>query len=174
VAESITPAEVSATIKYGEGFAAPWLVFKGNVERVKADIIASFPFEDVEELAGASLSEVVLLASQHATAAGNLSGIVGITKTGGGSGRGNGGGFKGKMNKGNSDAWTQAQGGASEETAAPEAPADPKVALIEALTEAEDLKKLAALWSENQAMFADPEVKKAYSTRGKALKAAAK
>ncbi len=141
---------LTVTIKYGKGYDDSWVVFRGDRESVRQDIIAYFGMDDAS-VATLTLSELVVNATQVAHGKGALASQLGATVI-------------------NSTVATQ---GKPVEEAKPEPvknEANPVLALIEAATDVDALKRL---WATNKAAFNDPAAMAAWKAKGQALTKAA-
>lgn len=159
--------EISVTIKYPEQKkyeGAPWAVFKGSVEQVRAQIVAYFGF-DADQVAGMSLHEVVLLAQSSAKNAGMLATTLGAVPVSQES-------QPEQSGPTGESVWSQV--GSNQPAATPPADENPNAGLISLIEGAASLEDLKRLWFDNKAAFdADPKVQDAYKARGKFLKAQA-
>lgn len=162
--------DIRATIKYGDGYQAPWLTFGGsNANEVRQNIIEAYQL-DRNEVDAMSLHELVIEAATIAQAAAAAVDGLGAKPTGRGGGK--------VLNKGGGNAWDKARGGeAKAENAEPEK--SPEELEVERLTAeiaaTKDVGALKRLWAENQAVFkANEELMAAWKARGKSLKSDAK
>lgn len=140
-------SDLVATIKFGGGYDAPWLVAHGeSVDDVRAYLIDSFGLDPTTE---ETLAELIVNASTMAVGMGNVS------KT-----------LKGSVVKSEKTSKPKA-----EPKAEPVAEEKPDIfALIEAV---ESVDALTEVWATNKAAFKDPKVAEAFKAKGKALKEAA-
>lgn len=163
-----TTEPISFTVKYGKGYDESWVVFRGNIWQLRADIIAYFGI-DVGYASGLTLHELGVAATHVAHGTGAVAKVLNATPISA------------------TEALTGEPTGdaalveAEKDTALPyggspteAAPADPNADLIQQLQTAASIADLKALWVKHQAAFTDADVKAAYSKRGKALKAAEK
>jgi hypothetical protein len=160
---SETEGSTSVTIKHGKGYEETWTVFRGTNGELRNDIADYFGMAD-EYVASVTLHELVIAATHLAHGTGNVAAVLGATPIG----------IIEQMTAGptGAAAWDAFDGKSI--TAPPvEVPAAPHAALVTALETAATTDVLKELWAKNQAAFSDADVKAAYSTRGKALKAAA-
>jgi hypothetical protein len=157
-------AETTVTIKYGKGYEETWAVFKGSNDEVRGNILDYFavPAENVE---GLSLSELVVNVTNLAHGKGNAAALLG-------------GVVIGSRPTEPADSATVTQDGKDEaqnttasDPWADDAPAEPQgphpvLAVIEAATSVEELKRI---WAENQAALTDADLLAAWKAKGKAL-----
>lgn len=158
-------SEVTATIKWGKGYEAPWFVGKGSVAEVREQIIAAFGM-DAEFYAEHTLAELITQAATHAQgvqAAASSLGPVQILP------KGDSAPAAPKVAEAPAgDPWEGVQAssppwqgdGLGEGKDAPAAKED-KDPLIAALEAASDRAELALIWKQNQAEFSREEVKDA-------------
>lgn len=159
---------VSVTIKHDGARDAPWIVFHGEVDNVREDIIKAFGFADAE---GLTLHDLCVNAAAHAARIAQVAGTLGgtILSTGG-------------------IPTPPAEAPAVEQPTTTEAPspvADPWAAaaepappardpLFEQVEAAQSVAEVQQVWAENQQAFADnAELMAAYKARGKYLSAPA-
>lgn len=141
-------AEVSVTLKHDGKYEAPWIVFRGSPEQVKADIIEALGW-DKDAGDGKSLLELVHQADKQAKAEYGVKAHLGgrtISKE-----------RKSSTESVSED--TSAEAEAAEE-------GNPLLAQIAAVNTVDDLKKL---WAENQEAFKDGELMTVWKARGKEL-----
>lgn len=156
-------------MKFGKGYEAPWLVFRGaDVDGIKAKIAASFGMESAS-VAELTLADVISNASKDAVTVYSVSSSMGgtvIGKTAASKTEAKPAEAKAGSHPETSPAWEPPT-----ETAAPEAEvANPLLARIEDQTTVSALQKL---WGANKATFdADAALMDAYKVKGKALQAA--
>lgn len=150
------------TIKYGKGYEDTWITIRGSDAVVREQLISVFGL-DPEESKDLTTAALVLNATNaahalHLLAGGNQGSAV--------SGRGGRGGSP-------ASSWNKARDTQPEQPAAePEDPA--KVARERGLKEIGEVQTVAALqrwWAENQEIFKDAEVARAWKAKGKALQA---
>lgn len=154
----------SVTIKYPEAkryAGAPWAVFRGSGSQIKFQIKEYFGFEQ-DYVDSISLHELVLAAQSLVQGSSNAAALLGAVPTG----------DSGAKSESTGSVWDQVDGeaGGQQRTAQAENPHAGLIRLLEAAETVDDLKRL---WATNKDAFKDEAVQEAYSTRGKALKAAA-
>ncbi|MDH6462037.1 hypothetical protein M2302_002212 [Micromonospora sp. A200] len=150
---------ITVTIKYGKGYEETWAVFNGLPAEVRHDLMEYFGLDE-DEVAGLTLSEVVVNATNLAHGKGNVAGILGGTVIPSPQQA------RANATRTTGDVWAEA----AASTAPPAEPEEnPVLKLIEGAT---DVPTLQRIWAENQAAFADSAVMDAWKARGKALQSA--
>lgn len=154
---------IQVTIKYGKGYEETWVSFAGLPDEIREDIVQYFDL-DPSSIEGLSLSEVVVTATNLAHAKGTLASTFGATVIPPGQE------YKpAATSKPQGDVW-ESVGQAAQAQASPAEPEkNPMLAVIEAETTVDGLKRL---YAENPQAFQDAEVLAAWKARGKALKGA--
>lgn len=142
-------AEVSVTLKHDGKYEAPWIVFRGSPEQVKADIVEALGW-DKDAGDTRSLVELVHAADKQAKAEYGVKAELG-----------------GKVISRERKSSTKS----ASEDKAPEAEAseedgNPLVKVIASINNVADLKKL---WAENQEAFQDGDLMDVWKARGKEL-----
>lgn len=163
VSSEPTGRGIKVTIKYGKGYEHAWAAFLGLAHEVRQDVIAYFGLEETD---GLTLSEVVLNASQLAQGKGLAATKLGAVALSPGQQAASGGDVWDAAASG-SEGPSGASGGASEGPSPEEQEVKRILALIEATTDTDALKRV---WAENQAAFSLPGVMDAYKAKGKSLK----
>lgn len=153
------------TIKYGKGYEETWAGFTGRVDEVREDILDYFGIS-AEVTKALTMSELVVKATQVAHGKGNAAALLGAMPVSAPAAAA----VETAPDK--ADPWAGVEGADESAGVAEAAPVgNPHLAAIEKCSSVEELK---LWWSSNQEAYnADAEVKAAYSTKGKALKAAA-
>ena len=151
---------VSTTIKNGKGYEESWHGFTGLPDDVREDIINYFGL-DRASVTGMSTFEVSIVAERIAHSAKNA------VRTLGGTPVKPADQVDPAAEPAGSDPWAETS--ATPAQAPVEGP-NPVLAMIEAVTDVEALKRL---YAENQAAFSDEAVMAAWKTKGKALTVAA-
>lgn len=151
---------VVATAKYGKGYDAPWIVFHGTREEVRADVDWWFGPESVND-SGLTASESLVNASQLALGVGNAAslGAVVIPKVAATP--------KAEQTEGNP--WAGLGDEPSESPAEAVVGAHPYQGVLDAFGLAQDTTALQLVWSKNQDAFTNEDVINAYKARGKEL-----
>ncbi len=149
---------ITVTIKYGKGYDDSWVVFRGDAESIREDVIGYFGM-DRASVAELTLSELIVNATQYAhgktAVASTLNGaVIGHKPSEAQDAQGK-----------SSDPWA-----AAEQQASAQPQENPMLARIAACTTGDELRRL---WAGDQAAFADAEVMAAWKARGKALQGAA-
>jgi hypothetical protein len=152
------PRRVSATIKYPESARYandnPWLVFEGNVEAVREQVIEAFGMEETE---GLTLADAVVNAQRQASTTGAVANGLGGTV----------------ISKGGS-AWDKAKGGSPAPAKPEKSEAEIEVERLTAeVAKVSTTAELQDLWARNQEAFKDAGLMEAYRAKGKSLQAAA-
>lgn len=146
---------VTVTIKYGKGYEEPWVVFKGSVHEVFANVSDYFDIQTDEEW---TLNELVLEANRIAHGGANVVREFGakpaaVEKT---------------SPSGNAEADTSVEA----ESASDSEALGPVESLVQKMKEAGSVDDLRTLWLENKALYeAHKSVQEAYSSRGRELTA---
>ncbi|USH45869.1 hypothetical protein SEA_VIEENROSE_34 [Streptomyces phage VieEnRose] len=172
--ENDSVRETTVTIKYGKGYEETWAVFKGSPDEVRQDIVDYFGF-DRDSVAGLTLNQLVINATQVAHGGGNAAaslGAVSLPKAAAASTPA-AAPAQSAPAASTDDPWAAAgQPASSPAPAAPAAQpeANPIFELIENCKSVDELKKL---WATNQAAFADESVMTAWKAKGRSLKSAA-
>lgn len=146
---------MTVTVKYGKGYEAAWITFRGSPSQIKSDLVQTFGLEGQDDL---NLGSVVLNAQSVAHALHNTGTVLGGTVVGTGKAKGD---KPASSEQAGGDPWAQA-----------EEPADPYEgvkALIAATTTVDELKRL---YAETPEIATTPEVLAEWKARGKALTAA--
>lgn len=146
---------VSVTIKFGSDKDAPWVVFHGTMQQVRAQIIASFAYDDTAN----EWTDAELVTQATKTAAGLMvatSGLGGTPISGG--------------RRGGSSAFAAAR---EKTESAPPAEPEPELTLAQRIEACESVPDLQALWVENAAAIQSEGLVDAWKARGKALTTAA-
>ncbi|WP_018728536.1 hypothetical protein [Salinispora pacifica] len=157
---------LQVTIKYGKGHEETWVSFAGSREEIHEDIVEYFDL-DPDSLAGLSLSDVVVSATNLAHAKGNLAGALGATVIPPGREY-----TPAAQSRPQGDVWNavgQAVQAGATESAEPTEPKRPMLALIEAEKTENGLKRL---YAEHPTEFRDAGLLEAWKARGRALRAA--
>lgn len=154
----------TATLKFGEGFSAPWLVLYGNPGQIRRQLLEAFGIEDDPEI---SLVELIAKQSVEAQAAYTLA--TGGAKPVSSSGR--------RANYRKPDkASTIASGSQVDEAEGETSEASEAERNVSRITTeiqaAGDLGALKKVWATNQEFFSDKRLQKAYKDRSAALKSA--
>lgn len=163
--------ETSVTIKYPEAKryeGAPWAVFKGSTSMIRDQIVGYFGF-DQQHVAGMTLHELVLMANDAVRSAGKIQADLGGTVIPQSQPQQQ----QQQSSPEGGSVWDKLDGEAGGEQRVEKPAEKPNEGLIALLSEAATVDDLKRLWATNKAAFEDPAVQEAYSTRGKALKAAA-
>jgi hypothetical protein len=142
-----------------QGKDAPWFVYRGTVEEIKAALAEDFE-QDAPE--GLSLSAVVNNAQRHAEALSAAKGMV-LAPVATSASQAPSGPQNDEAQQSGDDPWTQAE--------MPAPAADPLAPLREAIEAAVDRAALKLLYAENQAAFTDADLLAAWKTKGKSLPA---
>lgn len=146
--------EVSVTLKHDGKYEAPWMVFRGRPESVKADILAAFGW-DTEAGEGKSLYEIALQADRQAKAEYAVQSQAGgrvISK---------------ERKRSSTSANVDTDAASSEQQTSDTSEAgNPLADQIAAINNVDDLKKL---WAENQEAFQDGDLMDVWKARGKEL-----
>jgi hypothetical protein len=162
---------VVATVKYGKGYEAPWMVFHGSVSEVREDIATFFGIgsEVVTELTG---NELLLNASQFAQGIGNAAalGAVAIPKQDyrpGASAPQGGNPWAGLEDEPSlSNSAIAHRKDVADSYLSTEHPFQH---VLDGFAAATDVKELQKVWAANQSAFKDETVVAAYKARGKEL-----
>ena len=153
---SVGPDQTTLTVKYGDGFSAPWLVLCGNPGTIRRQLLESFGSEDDPELSLIELSSNLAAEAQAAYAL-----ATGGAKPVGSSS----GGRRASYNKP-----TQQAQPAKAEQSEEASEEDRNVTRLLAETEAADsLTALKKVWATNQAEFSDKRLQVAFTAKQKAL-----
>lgn len=148
---------MTATIKYGKGYEAPWAVFHGSPSEVREDMVEAFGLDE-EFVKSLTVSELIINVSQLALGKGNVAAMLGGVAIG------------------PADE-AQSSGPSTPAPSAPakaEEPSSQNDYLLKKVAETADTKALKQLYAENQPAFAgDTVLMDAWKARGKALQSAA-
>ena len=140
--------EVSATFKFGGGYDSPWLVFRADgIDQLQDELARTFAIDPE-----ATLPEQIVDAHSQISALVNASAHLGAKPIRQGYAK------------------TQPANGAPVQKVPVQAPESPVDALKEAIDTCATVEELKALYVAHKALFANEDVKAAWSARGKALK----
>ncbi|MEU8133221.1 hypothetical protein [Streptodolium elevatio] len=161
-------SETSVTIKYGKGHDDSWVVFRGTLSEIRANIMEYFGM-DPESQRGLSLDSIVINATNIAHSKGLLGSQLGATVT-------HEQPAPAPAATPSEDPWVAAT---ANQAPAPQPPAasepkaeDPDAYVIGLIAQATTVEGLKRIWAENQALFNTPLLAR-YKEKGKELQAAA-
>lgn len=157
--------EATLTIKYGKGYEASWIVFRGETAAIIRQQVVDYFGINEAEVSKLSLHELALNVTKVAQGTSNMSTILGATAIG----SADGSLYTGPPHPADSQPATPPAASTPAEE-----PVDPLLGLKTAIEAANSVPELQRVWAENQAAFNEHAVlMDLYKAKGKALQTAA-